>query len=76
VHSSKGIGEPPLFLGAAVMLALKEAVYAARGDAGLTGHFPLSSPATSERLRMACGDALARRYAYRDVPHEEFVLPN
>jgi xanthine dehydrogenase/oxidase len=53
---------------------VQEAVYAARRDAGLSGHFPLSSPATAERLRMACGDALARRY--RDTPHDEFVLPN
>ncbi len=74
VHSSKGIGEPPLFLGASVLLALKEAVYAARREAGLAGHFQLASPATAERLRMACGDALARRY--QDVPHDEFVLPN
>ncbi len=74
VHSSKGIGEPPLFLGASVMLALKEAVYAARQEAGLSGHFELSSPATSERLRMACGDRLAQRYS--NVKHEELVLPN
>ncbi len=74
VHSSKGIGEPPLFLGAAVMMALKDAVYAARSDNGLTGHFPLHSPATAERLRMACGDPIASRYRFTD--HHEHILPH
>lgn len=39
--SCPGIGEPPLFLGAAVMMALKDAVYAARLDSGTRGHFEL-----------------------------------
>jgi len=32
IHSSKGIGEPPLFLSASVFWAIKHAVYAARLD--------------------------------------------
>lgn len=66
VQSSKGIGEPPLFLGSTVFFALREAVIAARrmngkeigGDAGV---WNLDSPATCERLRLAVGDELVER---------------
>jgi hypothetical protein len=39
----QAVGEPPFHLGAAVFFALKDAVYAARADAGATGgrHVPL-----------------------------------
>jgi xanthine dehydrogenase molybdopterin-binding subunit B len=33
----QAVGEPPFHLGAAVFFALKDAVYAARADAGATG---------------------------------------
>lgn len=33
----QAVGEPPFHLGAAVFFALKDAVYAARANAGLTG---------------------------------------
>lgn len=56
VHSSKAVGEPPFFLGSCVFFALKEACYAARADAGLTGWFRLDPPSTPEKLRMACAD--------------------
>lgn len=58
VHSSKAVGEPPLFLGSAVYFALKEAVFAARSEEGHSSTAPLrlDSPATAERLRMACAD--------------------
>lgn len=63
VQSSKGIGEPPLFLGSTVFFALREAVVAARrmngkevgGEAGV---WNMDSPATCERLRLAVGDEL------------------
>jgi xanthine dehydrogenase/oxidase len=68
IHSSKGVGEPPLFLGSTVLFALKDAVRSARADedkaraaAGLpelSKAFTLHSPATSERLRMACPDSI------------------
>ncbi|XP_065100704.1 aldehyde oxidase 3-like [Paramisgurnus dabryanus] len=54
IYSSKGIGEPCLFLGSSVFFAIKEAVAAARKDAGLTGAFTLNSPATPERTCLAC----------------------
>ncbi|XP_049327315.1 aldehyde oxidase 6 [Astyanax mexicanus] len=54
IYSSKGIGEPTLFLGSSVFFALKEAMAAARSDSGLSGPFPLHSPATPERACSAC----------------------
>ena len=56
VHSSKAIGEPPLFLGASAFYAARHAILAARKDAGHNGHIPLNSPLTPERARMACID--------------------
>ena len=60
IQSSKGIGEPPLFLGASVLFALREAVKAAREsvavDAQAMGVVQLDSPTTAKRLRVAVGD--------------------
>ncbi|CAI6331447.1 unnamed protein product [Periconia digitata] len=68
VQSSKGIGEPPLFLGCTVFFALREAVKAARVMNGATieggvgeGKWCLDSPATAEKLRLAVGDDLVKR---------------
>jgi xanthine dehydrogenase/oxidase len=64
VQSSKGIGEPPLFLGSTVFFALREAVKAAREMNGATvvpGEWNFDSPATCERLRLAVGDNLVER---------------
>jgi xanthine dehydrogenase/oxidase len=64
IQSSKGIGEPPLFLGSSVLFALREAVKAAREsvavDAKAMGIVQLDSPATAERLRVAVGDWIVR----------------
>ncbi|KAG0132095.1 molybdopterin binding aldehyde oxidase/xanthine dehydrogenase [Tuber indicum] len=64
IQSSKGIGEPPLFLGSSVFFALREAVKAAREsvavDAKAMGIVQLDSPATAERLRVAVGDWIVR----------------
>ncbi|XP_049426123.1 aldehyde oxidase 6 [Epinephelus fuscoguttatus] len=54
IYSSKGIGEPVLFLGSSVFFAIKDAVAAARSESGLAGPFPLDSPATPERACLAC----------------------
>ncbi|PJF16593.1 hypothetical protein PSACC_03626 [Paramicrosporidium saccamoebae] len=58
VHSSKAVGEPPLFLAASVLFAIQHAVRSARRDA-IHDCPPLvmDSPATAERIRLACGDA-------------------
>lgn len=51
------MGEPPFFLGCSVFFAIKDAVTAARGDNA--GYFEFRMPATSERIRMACGDVIS-----------------
>ncbi|WAR00696.1 XDH-like protein [Mya arenaria] len=61
VYSSKAVGEPPLFLAASVFYAAREAISAARADAGLRDYFRLDSPATPERIRMACEDQFTNR---------------
>lgn len=64
IASSKGVGEPPLFLGSTVFFALREAVRAARRDNGLgEDGLVLDSPATVEALRCAVGDELAKKCA-------------
>ncbi|CZR67703.1 probable xanthine dehydrogenase [Phialocephala subalpina] len=68
IQSSKGIGEPPLFLGATVLFALREAVKSARKDNGVEEPLVLDSPATAERLRLAVGDEILK--AGEVVPEE------
>ncbi|XP_072526962.1 aldehyde oxidase 5 [Salminus brasiliensis] len=57
IYSSKGIGEPPVFFGCTVFFAIKDAIAAARRERGLSESFSLSSPATAEKIRLACEDA-------------------
>ncbi|KAL1959974.1 hypothetical protein VTO42DRAFT_642 [Malbranchea cinnamomea] len=60
IQSSKGIGEPPLFLGATVLFALRDALLSARRDNGVVEPLVLDSPATAEKLRLAVGDDLLK----------------
>ncbi|CAF1603943.1 unnamed protein product, partial [Adineta ricciae] len=71
VFSSKGIGEPPLLFGTSAFFALKQACTAYRKQQGLENYFTLHSPASVERLRMACADEFTRR-ACNDQSHETF----
>ncbi|XP_060922759.1 aldehyde oxidase 1-like [Limanda limanda] len=61
IYSSKGIGEPVLSLGSSVFFAIKDAVAAARSESGLTGPFPLDSPATAERACLACASPFTQK---------------
>ncbi|XP_022988003.1 xanthine dehydrogenase 1-like isoform X2 [Cucurbita maxima] len=63
LHSSKAVGEPPFFLASAVLFAIKDAIIAARNEAGHDYWFPLDNPATPERIRMACLDEFTTRFA-------------
>ncbi len=54
LFSSKEVGEPPLCLSATVFFAVKHAILAARQDRGHSEWFPLSTPATVQRIREAC----------------------
>lgn len=60
IQSSKGIGEPPLFLGSSVFFALRDAIKYAQAEYGEQGVVRLQAPATAARLRIACGDWLAK----------------
>ncbi|XP_071810476.1 xanthine dehydrogenase/oxidase-like isoform X1 [Asterias amurensis] len=62
ICSSKAVGEPPLFLSASVYFAIKDAVLSAREDAGIKGVFRLDSPATADRIRMACQDQFTKQF--------------
>ncbi|KAG7253129.1 hypothetical protein CRUP_024868 [Coryphaenoides rupestris] len=61
IYSSKGIGEPTVFLGSTVFYAIKDAVAAARAESGFAGPFPLNSPATPERVCLACATPFSQR---------------
>lgn len=61
IKASKGIGEPPLFLGASIALAIRYALKSARADAGIDELLDFRLPLTSERIRMAAGDFLAQK---------------
>ena len=64
VCSSKAVGEPPFLLALAAFFAAKDAAAAARLDGGVgDGAFDLDAPATPERLRLACTDALTAALA-------------
>ncbi|KAL0686874.1 hypothetical protein Bca4012_086551 [Brassica carinata] len=66
IHSSKAVGEPPFFLASSVFFAIKEAIKAARTEVGLTKWFPLETPATPERIRMACFDEFSSPFVSSD----------
>ncbi|XP_048590290.1 xanthine dehydrogenase/oxidase [Nematostella vectensis] len=61
ILSSKAVGEPAICLSGSVFLAIKSAVSAARKEVGLSSMFRMNSPATCERIRMACGGQLAKQ---------------
>ncbi|SMQ46492.1 unnamed protein product [Zymoseptoria tritici ST99CH_3D1] len=62
IQRSRGVGEPPLFMGSAVFFAIRDALKAQRKDYGLEDEvLKLVSPATVERIRVSCGDDIVKR---------------
>ena len=61
IQRSRGVGEPPLFLGSAVFFAIRDALKAARSQFGCEDVLRLVSPATVERIRVSCADPIIRR---------------
>ncbi|KAL2116516.1 hypothetical protein VTJ04DRAFT_8684 [Mycothermus thermophilus] len=76
IQRSRGVGEPPLFLGSSVFFAIRDALKAARADYGVVpavgkddkegkaedeGLLVLHSPATPERIRLACKDPIVEK---------------
>lgn len=64
VNIIQAIGEPPLFLSASIFFAIKNAIYSAREDAGITGYFRLDAPATVEKIRLACQDDITKKVRF------------
>ncbi|KAI9717051.1 MAG: hypothetical protein M1812_004986 [Candelaria pacifica] len=61
IQRSRGVGEPPLFMGSAVFFAIRDALKSARADNGVDDVLSLQSPATPERIRVSCEDWIVRR---------------
>ncbi|KAF4123766.1 xanthine dehydrogenase/oxidase [Geosmithia morbida] len=66
IQRSRGVGEPPLFMGSVVFFAIRDAIRSARRTAGIEGTgaddlLRLESPATAERIRLACDDEIMKR---------------
>jgi xanthine dehydrogenase/oxidase len=74
IQSSKGTGEPPLFLGATVFFALRDALLSSRKDHGLQEALVLDSPATAERLRLAVGDDILRQGTVEQKGERSFFV--
>jgi xanthine dehydrogenase/oxidase len=78
IQRSRGVGEPPLFMGSSVFFAIRDALKAARKQYGVQatvgvddktdGLLRLESPATPEKIRLACVDPIMERA--RVVPKE------
>jgi xanthine dehydrogenase/oxidase len=68
IQRSRGVGEPPLFMGSAVFFAIRDALKAARKEFGDEEVLSLQSPATVERIRVSCCDPIVQRA--RVVPTE------
>lgn len=61
IQRSRGVGEPPLFMGSSVFFAIRDALRAARRQYGVEDVLCLQSPATPERIRVSCADPIIKR---------------
>lgn len=61
IQRSRGVGEPPLFMGSVVFFAIRDALKAARKQYGVNDVLSLQSPATPERIRISCTDPIIKR---------------
>lgn len=73
IQRSRGVGEPPLFMGSAVFFAIRDALKAARKQWGVNDVLSLVSPATPERIRISCCDPLVERGRVEDKGDGFFV---
>lgn len=81
IQRSRGVGEPPLFMGSAVFFAIRDALKAARKQYGVEaelgedtkggGLLSLESPATPERIRVSCVDPIMKRAVVEPVEGEK-----
>ncbi|KAL8705834.1 MAG: hypothetical protein Q9201_001057 [Fulgogasparrea decipioides] len=61
IQRSRGVGEPPLFMGSSVFFAIRDALKAGRRQWGEKEVLSLQSPATVERIRVSCADPILKR---------------
>ncbi|KAL8738634.1 MAG: hypothetical protein Q9181_000580 [Wetmoreana brouardii] len=61
IQRSRGVGEPPLFMGSSVFFAIRDALKAGRRQWGEKKVLSLQSPATVERIRISCADPILKR---------------
>jgi xanthine dehydrogenase/oxidase len=73
IHSSRGIGEPPILLSSSVVFALRAAVSAAREQNGYREFHEMHLPYTSERVRMACADPITALCVKEEYGRGNFV---
>lgn len=73
IQRSRGVGEPPLFMGSAVFFAIRDALKAARQHWGVNDVLSLRSPATPEQIRISCSDPLVERGRVEDKGDNFFV---
>jgi len=74
IHSSRAVGEPPFFLGASAHFAARKAIAAARKDAlNDESFFPVDSPLSAERTRMACVDKFTQLTCEKDYKPSLFA---
>lgn len=71
IQRSRGVGEPPLFLGSSVFFAIRDALKAARREWGCDDVLRLRSPATVERIRLSCADPIVRRAEVKPEENEK-----
>ena len=71
IQRSRGVGEPPLFMGSAVFFAIRDALKAARKEHGEKGLLSLQSPATPERIRISCADPILKRSIVKPAEGEK-----
>lgn len=61
IQRSRGVGEPPLFMGSVVFFAIRDALKYARKQWSNDEVISLRSPATPERIRIMCADPILKR---------------
>ncbi|CAN6613268.1 xanthine dehydrogenase [Trichomonascus vanleenenianus] len=71
IQRSKGIGEPPLFLGSVVFFAIRDALLSSRKSYGKGLIRGLPAPLTTERIRINAGDDLMDKAKVEQKEGEE-----
>ncbi|KAI5301359.1 hypothetical protein KEM55_002266 [Ascosphaera atra] len=74
IQRSRGVGEPPLFLGSSVFFAIRDALKAARKQWGNEEVLSLRSPATPERIRNSCCDPIVERARVQEDKGDSFFI--